>query len=195
MSKVAIKGATTGTGTFTIESPATNTDRTLVLPDAAGTVIVGTQPAGDIVGTTATQTLTNKSISGAQINSGTVAVARLGSGTPGTGNFLRGDGSWQTVPASAPSTTDVLNATAGATAGAVGTYAFLAHATIDVFFVAGDTFAGSNLRFTGGGTGTTNGGIRKLSFTGTPSGTWRAMGATVAIEAGNNSASVFLRIS
>jgi hypothetical protein len=39
MSKVAIKGASTGTGTFTIESPATNTDRVLVLPDNAGTVL------------------------------------------------------------------------------------------------------------------------------------------------------------
>jgi hypothetical protein len=39
MSKVAIKGASTGTATFTIESPATNTDRTLVLPDNAGTVL------------------------------------------------------------------------------------------------------------------------------------------------------------
>ena len=28
---------------------------------------------------------------------GTVATARLGSGTAGTGNFLRGDGSWQTA--------------------------------------------------------------------------------------------------
>jgi len=28
---------------------------------------------------------------------GTVAPARLGSGSPGTGNFLRGDGSWQTA--------------------------------------------------------------------------------------------------
>ena len=35
MSKVAIKGADTGTGVFTLESPATNTDRTLVLPDEA----------------------------------------------------------------------------------------------------------------------------------------------------------------
>ena len=42
MSKVTIKGATTGTGTFTIESPATNTDRTLVLPDEAGTVLTNT---------------------------------------------------------------------------------------------------------------------------------------------------------
>ena len=39
MSKVAIKGADTGTGIFTLESPATNTDRTLVLPDEAGTVL------------------------------------------------------------------------------------------------------------------------------------------------------------
>ena len=31
---------------------------------------------------------------GTDITSGTVAAARLGSGTPGTGNFLRGDGSW-----------------------------------------------------------------------------------------------------
>ena len=39
MSKIAIKGATTGTGVFTLESPATNTDRTLILPDEAGTVL------------------------------------------------------------------------------------------------------------------------------------------------------------
>jgi hypothetical protein len=39
MSKVAIKGASTGTGTFTIESPATNTDRTLSLPDSNGTIL------------------------------------------------------------------------------------------------------------------------------------------------------------
>jgi hypothetical protein len=39
MSKVAIKGASTGIGTFTIESPATNTDRTLTLPDNTGTIL------------------------------------------------------------------------------------------------------------------------------------------------------------
>ena len=50
MSKVALKGASTGTGTFTIESPATNTDRTLSLPDASGTVQVSGNP---ISGTTA----------------------------------------------------------------------------------------------------------------------------------------------
>ena len=39
MSKVAIQGNASGTGTFTIQSPATNTDRALTLPDEAGTVL------------------------------------------------------------------------------------------------------------------------------------------------------------
>ena len=53
MSNIAIKGATTGTGTFTIESPATNTDRTLTLPDEAGTVL------------TSASTLSSSNLSGA----------------------------------------------------------------------------------------------------------------------------------
>ena len=39
MSKVAIKGNASGTGTFTLEAPNSNTDRTLTLPDEAGTVL------------------------------------------------------------------------------------------------------------------------------------------------------------
>ena len=39
MSKFAVKGAATGTGTFTLESPATNTDRTFTLPDTDGSFI------------------------------------------------------------------------------------------------------------------------------------------------------------
>jgi hypothetical protein len=133
MSQVTLQGNASGTGIFTVAAPNSNTNRTLTLPDAAGTVVT----------TDATQTLTNKSISGAQINSGTVAAARLGSGTPGTGNFLRGDGSWQTVPASAPSTTDVLNATAGASAGAVGSYGLRVTSSAPV--AVGSTFAGSQI--------------------------------------------------
>jgi len=55
MSNIAIKGATTGTGVFTLESPATNTDRTLVLPDEAGTIITtagvpsSALPAGSVL--------------------------------------------------------------------------------------------------------------------------------------------------
>ena len=47
MSKISIQGAATGTGVFTLASPATNTDRTLTLPDEAGTVITsGSYVAG-----------------------------------------------------------------------------------------------------------------------------------------------------
>jgi hypothetical protein len=176
MSQVTLQGNASGTGIFTLAAPNSNTNRTLNLPDAAG----------DVVLTTATQTLTNKSISGAQINSGTVAVARLGSGTPGTGNFLRGDGSWQTVPASAPSTTDVLNATAGASVGAVGTYALLAQISGTAVSTPGGTIAGSNLQYSAAGFGTASG---------TPSGTWRVMGRVTATSDSNVSRSVWLRIS
>jgi hypothetical protein len=41
MSKIAISGASTGTATFTIESPATSTNRTLTLPDNTGTLLTG----------------------------------------------------------------------------------------------------------------------------------------------------------
>lgn len=52
MSNIAIKGADTGTGVFTLESPATNTDRTLVLPDEAGTLLttVSDLTAGNLTG-------------------------------------------------------------------------------------------------------------------------------------------------
>jgi len=151
-------------------------------------------------------------IAASKITSGTVATARLGSGTPGTGNFLRGDGSWQAIPASAPSTTDVLNATAGATAGAVGTYAFLGN-TVFQDVALGVTRAGSSLRFANivarvnWNTGLSNiaqgdsdvfrgGSTPSGTQFGTPSGTWRCMG-----EAFSNpfiasfSAALWLRIS
>ena len=44
MSKVAIVGDPSGTGTFTISAPNGNTDRTLVLPDEAGTVLTSGTP-------------------------------------------------------------------------------------------------------------------------------------------------------
>lgn len=39
MSKVALSGNASGTGTFTIASPNSNSDRTLTLPDATGTIL------------------------------------------------------------------------------------------------------------------------------------------------------------
>jgi len=42
MSKLSLKGNPSGTGNFSIEAPNSNTDRTLNLPDEAGTVLTDT---------------------------------------------------------------------------------------------------------------------------------------------------------
>lgn len=71
-------------------------------------------------------------------------------------------------------TSQVLTATASATVGAVGTYAFLSRTT-GATDAPGATVAGSSLRYAGGlssGSGPLNGGISSTS----PSGTWRVMG-------------------
>jgi hypothetical protein len=65
MSQVAISGNASGTGTLTIAAPNTNSNFTLTLPQATTT----------IVGTDATQTLTNKTIQGGAITSGTAVSA------------------------------------------------------------------------------------------------------------------------
>lgn len=56
MSKVAIQGNASGTGVFTIASPNSNTDRTLTLPDSAGTMMLtdtgvttAQMPAGSVL--------------------------------------------------------------------------------------------------------------------------------------------------
>jgi hypothetical protein len=64
MSLVKIQSNASGTGTLTIAAPNTNTDYTLTLPQATTT----------IVGTDATQTLTNKTINGGALQSGTAVT-------------------------------------------------------------------------------------------------------------------------
>ena len=61
MSNIAIKGAATGSGTFTLEAPATSTNRTLTLPDATGTVLTN---ATQLVGT---GTTTNNDATGGYV--------------------------------------------------------------------------------------------------------------------------------
>jgi len=66
MSKITLSGNASGTGTFTLASPNSNSDRTLNLPDAGGTMVLDTAP----------QTLTNKDIVATQLT-GDVAAARI----------------------------------------------------------------------------------------------------------------------
>ena len=54
MSRIALEGNASGSGTFTIAAPNSNTSRAITLPDAAGAVVLNT----------ATQTLTNKTLTG-----------------------------------------------------------------------------------------------------------------------------------
>ena len=68
MSQVAISGNASGTGTLTIAAPNTNSNYTLTLPTATTT----------LVGTDATQTLTNKTIQGGSITSGTAVASTSG---------------------------------------------------------------------------------------------------------------------
>ena len=75
MSNIAIKGAATGGGTFTLEAPATSTNRTLTLPDEAGTVltsvssITSSQLTGDAVPLGVGQTWQN--VTGSRVKSTT----------------------------------------------------------------------------------------------------------------------------
>jgi hypothetical protein len=66
MSKVAIEGNASGTGTFTIAAPNTNSNFTLSLPSETGTIV-----------TTGTTT----GISASAISTGTLAAARLPAGS------------------------------------------------------------------------------------------------------------------
>lgn len=53
MSKVKIEGNASGTGTFTLTTPNSNTDRTFTLPDATGDLLTSNSdlPAANLTGT------------------------------------------------------------------------------------------------------------------------------------------------
>jgi Tfp pilus assembly protein PilV len=93
-------------------------------------------------------------------------------------------------------TTNVLNATAGASAGAVGTYALLWDSTSTSGRLPGVTLAGSSLQYAATSIGGTVAGNSGTS----PAGTWRLMGASgwsngSASSGVGTRTSVWLRIS
>ena len=61
MSKVVITGNASGTGDFTIAAPNSNTDRTLTLPDEAGTVLTSVSDLAGLTGVYSPPSQTGKS--------------------------------------------------------------------------------------------------------------------------------------
>ena len=111
-------------------------------------------------------------------------------------DILFNDGTTQSTAAGAITTTSVLNATAGASVGAVGSYAYLVSAVTGAT-APGGTKAGSSLRYAssrivGAASGATSGSP-------IPAGTWRCMGYDGTFtDAYNNVtgfATLWLRIS
>jgi len=82
MSKVAIKGNASGTGTFTLEAPNSNTDRTLTLPDEAGTVLTSASDLSSVASTINAVDLGDVSIG---THTYTVTGSTSGSWTPRAG--------------------------------------------------------------------------------------------------------------
>jgi hypothetical protein len=86
MSQISITPNASGTGVFTISSPATSTNRTLVLPDEAGTVLTSAStanfPAGSVLQVvsylTATQGSQTITTSDSIVNSITKVITPLG---------------------------------------------------------------------------------------------------------------------
>jgi hypothetical protein len=121
------------------------------------------------------------SLNASNLSSGTVGTARLGSGTASSSTFLRGDGSWQTV-SSTPTTAQVLSATAGLTAGDVGTYGFNRR-------ISGDS-SGMNYNTTIAGSA-----IRpNAASSGSLSGTWRLLSVGYSYDGYSYSYASFLAV-
>jgi len=103
---------------------------------------------------------------------------------------------WTTL-STAPTTAQVLTATAGLTFGAVGSYAFLGQQTVAAL-EPGDTQAGSQLRFTGINAGPAPGNAALSNMKGStanlPTGTWRCLGFADGLGS-NYYYTLFLRIS
>ena len=95
MSKVAIVGDASGTGTFTISAPNGNTNRTLVLPDEAGTVLTSASPVVYPKGVPAFRVYANALQS---ISNGTFAKIQLNTKTFDVGGYFDNTTNYRYTP-------------------------------------------------------------------------------------------------
>ena len=102
--RITIRSANNGSHPALVaEGGSTNINLDL-LAKGTGTIRLGSSSctvtsAGAVTATSFTGSGSGlTSLNGSNISSGTVAVARLGSGTPSSSNYLRGDGTWSSLP-------------------------------------------------------------------------------------------------
>ena len=177
MSAISIQSSGSGAGTLTIAAPITATNRTLTLPDATTT----------FVGTDATQTLTNKTIQGGAITSGTAVASTSGTSidftsipswvkrvtvmfngvsTSGTSNLLVQIGSGSVTSTSYNSLANFGTSVVTSTAGFVLTHTIAAAGTtsgqVVISLLTGTTYVQSsslvNITGVNSGTGALSGG-------------------------------------
>jgi len=108
MAELRVKGTGTiklfendNTSNVTIASPASlGADRTITLPDASVTLASGTMLATDGDGSSLTGLTAGQipNLAASKITSGTMATARLGSGTASSSTVLYGDQTYKTEP-------------------------------------------------------------------------------------------------
>lgn len=97
INKVSITAPATS-ATLTLANGKTlSVANTLALAGTDSTVMTFPSASGTVLTADSTATVTNKSISASQVNSGTLGTARLGGGSADSTTFLRGDSTWQTV--------------------------------------------------------------------------------------------------
>jgi len=166
-----------GTVRLGVGNSGVTTSDVVTVTNAGNMTVSGVATATTFSGSGASLTALNAS----NISTGTVPTARLATGTADSTTYLRGDSTWQTI-STTPTTAQVLTATAGASVGAVGTYALLFNGPATR--APGDTLAGSSLFYAGcdGNNATAT------------SGTWRLMGRNDNVS-NRQSTSVWLRIS
>jgi hypothetical protein len=86
MSKVTIQGDASGTGIFTIASPNSNTDRTLVLPDEAGTILT---TSSDVLTSASSIPAANLTGTVVQTNVPLFSVSRSGTQNPSASTWTK----------------------------------------------------------------------------------------------------------
>lgn len=132
------------------------------------------------------------------LTSGTIADARLPTASTSDDGIVQLNDSVNSSSTFQAATANaVKTAYIGPTdVGEIGTYAFLARATLNSTIIKGVTYAGSSLRYSGVNIDPTTGATCDSGGVDTaPSGTWRAMG-TVGEDTGDRyPATLFLRIS